>query len=157
LFAIHESSVRSRIRRIVRDESTTEDLTQDTFLRASRAASSLADPERVGPWLRRIGERIALDELRRRKRVSVGIEDSAEPLTVSAEDVVLASRLSPRLAAALERLPERQRRALLLAEFGELSGEEIATVMSISHGAVRALLARARTALRAELLAATEI
>ena len=57
--------------------------------------------------------------------------------------------LSPK--AALGRIPERQRAALLLAEVHDLTGLELAAALGVSHVAARALLTRARESLRQAL------
>jgi hypothetical protein len=60
-------------------------------------------------------------------------------------------RLSGPLARALERIPERQKAALLLAEVNDLTGLELAETLGVSHVAARALLTRARESLRQAL------
>ena len=61
------------------------------------------------------------------------------------------ARLSGDMQRALERIPERQRAALLLAELHDLSGLELADALGVSHVAARALLTRARESLRQAL------
>jgi DNA-directed RNA polymerase specialized sigma24 family protein len=63
------------------------------------------------------------------------------------------ARLSAPLQRALDRIPERQRAALLLAELHDLTGLELAAVLGVSHVAARALLTRARESLRQALAA----
>jgi RNA polymerase sigma factor (sigma-70 family) len=65
-------------------------------------------------------------------------------------------RLSGELQAALEKIPERQRAALLLAELHDMTGLELAAALGVSHVAARALLTRARQSLR-EALAAEKL
>ena len=62
-------------------------------------------------------------------------------------------RLSGELQRALDRIPERQRAALLLAELHDLTGLELAAALGVSHVAARALLTRARESLRQALAA----
>jgi DNA-directed RNA polymerase specialized sigma24 family protein len=61
------------------------------------------------------------------------------------------AHLSGDLQRALERIPERQRAALLLAELHDLTGLELAAALGVSHVAARALLTRARESLRQAL------
>ena len=63
------------------------------------------------------------------------------------------AHLSGDLQRALERIPERQRAALLLAELHDLTGLELAAALGVSHVAARALLTRARESLRQALAA----
>jgi DNA-directed RNA polymerase specialized sigma24 family protein len=65
----------------------------------------------------------------------------------------MAGRLSGPMARALEKIPERQRAALLLAEVHDLTGLELAAALGVSHVAARALLTRARESLRQALAA----
>jgi RNA polymerase sigma factor (sigma-70 family) len=65
----------------------------------------------------------------------------------------MEARLSGELQRALERIPERQRQALLLAELHDLTGLELAAALGVSHVAARALLTRARENLRQALAA----
>ena len=76
-------------------------------------------------------------------------EDRGE--ATSAEDAVLRGRLSADLERALQRIPPRQRQALLLAELNDLTGLELAEAMGVSHVAARALLTRGRESLRQAL------
>src|SRR5688572_10017369 len=55
----------------VRSADATDDLAQDALLRSLRALSSLADPEKFGPWLRGIALRVCLDWLKNRRRGEV--------------------------------------------------------------------------------------
>jgi len=63
----------------------------------------------------------------------------------------MEANLSGELQRALERIPERQRAALLQAELHDLSGLELAAALGVSHVAARALLTRARESLRQAL------
>src|SRR4029077_17303011 len=119
-----------------------------------RAYDSLEKPENARAWLYQIAHRVALDHLRR------GLSVRFVPLfciycntAPSAEHLVMEARLSGELQRALERIPERQRSALLLAELHDLSGLELAAALGVSHVAARALLTRARESLRQALAA----
>ena len=90
--------------------------------------------------------------MRRRRIVRfmpwTGESNGAAP---SAEHLAMEMRLSGPLARALERIPERQKAALLLAEVNDLTGLELAAALNVSHVAARALLTRARESLRQAL------
>lgn len=132
-----------------------EDLAQETFLRAWRAAASY-DPARAAPstWLYRIALHLAIDRNRRQGfRRFLGLEAAPEPEDETpGPEAVLAARQSLAAArAGLATLPERQRRALLLRAVAGMAVPEIAEVLGISAGAVEQLLVRARTGLRLTL------
>ena len=152
LFARHHGEIYAYLIRMLRDPELAADLAQDAFIRAYRAHASLEDPAKARAWLYQIANRVALDEIRRRKIVHfipwTGESRGASP---SAERVAMESRFSGELERALGRIPERQRSALLLAEVHELTGVELATSLGTTHVAARALLTRARESLRRAL------
>jgi len=152
LFSKHHSEIYAYLVRMVRDPELAADLTQDAFIKAYRAQDSLEKPENARAWLYQIAHRVALDELRRRKIIRflpwTGESRGAAP---SAEHLAMEPRLTGELARALQRIPERQRAALILAEVHDLTGLELASVLGVSHVAARALLTRARESLRQAL------
>jgi len=152
LFARHHTEIFAYLVRMVRDQELAADLAQDAFIRAYRALASLEDPAKARAWLYQIANRVALDELRRRRIIRfipwTGESRGSSP---SAERLVMDLRLSGELERALARIPERQRAALLLAEVHDLTGLELAAALGTSHVAARALLTRARESLRRAL------
>jgi RNA polymerase sigma-70 factor (ECF subfamily) len=154
LFARHHGEIYAYLTRMLRDPELAADLTQDAFVKAYRAYETLEDPAHARAWLYQIAHRVALDELRRRKIVRflpwTGESRGSSP---SAEHLVMETRLSGDLQRALDRIPERQRAALLLAEVHDLTGLELAAALGVSHVAARALLTRARESLRQALAA----
>lgn len=154
LFAKHHGEIYAYLLRMMRDPEVAADMTQDAFVKAYKHYPSLEKPENARAWLYQIAHRVALDEIRRRKIVRflpwTGESRGAAP---SAEHLVMDARLSGDLQRALERIPERQRAALLLAELHDLTGLELAAALGVSHVAARALLTRARESLRQALAA----
>jgi RNA polymerase sigma-70 factor, ECF subfamily len=154
LFARHNGEIYAYLIRMVRDPELAADLTQDAFVKAYRAYDSLEKPENARAWLYQIAHRVALDHIRRQKIVRflpwTGESRGAVP---SAEHLVMDAHLSGDLQRALEKMPERQRSALLLAELHDLTGLELAAALGVSHVAARALLTRARESLRQALAA----
>jgi RNA polymerase sigma-70 factor, ECF subfamily len=154
LFAKHHNEIYAYLVRMLRDGELAADLTQDAFVKAYRNYDTLEKPENARAWLYQIAHRVALDELRRRKIVRfipwTGESRGASP---SAEHLVMDLQLTGDLQRALEKIPERQRAALLLAELHDLTGLELAAALGVSHVAARALLTRARESLRQALAA----
>jgi len=152
LFGKPPGEIYAYLVRMLREPELAADLTQDAFVKAYRSYESLEKPENARAWLYQIAHRVALDELRRRKIVRFlpwsGESRGAAP---SAEHLAMDLRLSGDLQRALERIPERQRAALLLAELHDLTGLELAAALGVSHVAARALLTRARQSLREAL------
>jgi RNA polymerase sigma-70 factor (ECF subfamily) len=152
LFGKHQHEIYAYLLRMLRDPELAADLTQDAFVKAYRAYDHLEKPENARAWLYQIAHRVALDNLRRNKIVRfVPLVGEARSTAPSAEHLVMDARLSGELQRALERIPERQRTALLLAELHDMTGLELAAAMGVSHVAARALLTRARESLRQAL------
>jgi RNA polymerase sigma-70 factor (ECF subfamily) len=157
LFARHHAEIYAYILRMVRDREVAADFTQDAFVKAYRAYDSLQEPAHARAWLYSIAHRVVLDEMRRRKIVRfIPWEGEMRGSAPSVEHEAMETRLSGPLARALDRIPERQRAALLLAEVHDLTGLELAAALGISHVAARALLTRARESLRQALAAEKE-
>jgi RNA polymerase sigma-70 factor (ECF subfamily) len=154
LFAAHHNEIYAYLIRMLRDPELAADLTQDAFVKAYKNYNSLEKAENARAWLYQIAHRVALDHIRRQKIVRflpwTGENYGSAPST---ERLVMDAHLSGDLQRALERIPERQRAALLLAELHDLTGLELAAALGVSHVAARALLTRARESLRQALAA----
>ena len=152
LFARHQNEIYAYLLRMLRDTELAADLTQDAFIKAYKAYDALQKPENARAWLYQIAHRVALDDLRRRRIIRfVPLVGEARTTAPSAEHLVMEAHLSGDLQRALERIPPRQRSALLLAELHDLTGVELAAALGVSHVAARALLTRARESLRQAL------
>jgi RNA polymerase sigma-70 factor (ECF subfamily) len=139
-----------------------EDVTQETFVRALRAAPRYLPQGRFAAWLFRIAGNLTRAELRRRRVRGwlLGWAD-IDP------DTILASLPAPRyfdadgplhaaetrqvLALGLARLPERQRLAVLLHHLEGLPVRDVAVALDTSEHAAESLLARGMAALRRSL------
>ncbi|MBI5419430.1 MAG: sigma-70 family RNA polymerase sigma factor [Deltaproteobacteria bacterium] len=147
-----ERPVFSFIYHFFQDRALSEDLTQETFLRAYRFIDSFRPKERFSTWLFSIAKNICIDELRRlRKGRTVDIEAVDPDILVSdgrrGDDPQLASILAQQgeiLRQVLTRLPEKYRTSIILFYFNELSYEEIAAVMRISLSNTKILLFRGK-------------
>ena len=138
-------------RRMLGDAAEAEDVTQEAMLRLWRIAPRWEDRAAVGTWLYRVASNLCLDRLRARRRLS----DDAVPEQADESAGVLARLQAGDRAAALHQalamLPERQRLAIVLRHFEELSNPEIAEMLELSVEAVESLLARGRRTLAAAL------
>jgi RNA polymerase sigma-70 factor, ECF subfamily len=128
-----------------------DDLTQETILRACRSWRSLRDPQAARVWLLRIATNLWTDYLRRaRFRPRVLAAEPECPLrsvgNASDERETVAAAL-----AAMDELPPRQRRVLYLVTCEELTHAEVADVLGIGVGAVKANLSLARKEMRRRL------
>jgi len=131
-----------------------EDLAQDVFLRAFRAIGQFEarGSSRCSTWLLTIAANAAIDFRRRRREVlcdgktDPDLVDFATPETEH-----YRGEIGLALQRAASSLPDEQRDAFVLAEFHDLSMEEMAAVAGVPVGTIKARLSRARARLR-ELL-----
>jgi RNA polymerase sigma-70 factor (ECF subfamily) len=137
----------------ITDRSTAEDLTQEVFLAAWRAAPSFRPrgDVRVFSWLLRITTNICLNHRRRAAlRTTMPLDTDGElgtPAHRQPEAVVADNERANQVRAGIAQLPPAQRTAILLREFHDLSYAEIAEVIDTSVPAVESLLVRARRSL----------
>src|SRR5262249_53568592 len=135
------------------------------FLRVYRARKKYHPTAKFSTWLFTIANNLALNSLRSRQRkpvVPLNVHDSGPLGPRPAESLVQDRDRQPsqrlqqqELAAvvqqALEGLNERQRVAVVLNKFEDMSYEEVAQVMGLTPKAVKSLLSRARANLRQAL------
>jgi RNA polymerase sigma-70 factor (ECF subfamily) len=131
-------------RRILGDATAAEDVAAEATARAYAHWRRIGDqPWREG-WIVRVASNLALDATRARARV---VADAPSDQVVEDDDV--AVRLA--LAAALKRLPRRQREAVALRYLAGLSEAEVAATLRVSAGSVKTHLHRGVHTLRARL------
>jgi RNA polymerase sigma-70 factor (ECF subfamily) len=138
---------------VLRNSAEAEDVVQEVFLRVLRRQRELSGIIEIRPWLVRIALNLALDR-RRRIRPDQMDEDFAAGLIAAdlPADEQLAEAVRVRqVLAAVERLPAKERQAVLLSAIDDLSTTEIAAVLGKSESSVRSLLFRARNRLRDRL------
>jgi RNA polymerase sigma-70 factor (ECF subfamily) len=139
-------------RRVLRDEAEAEDVAQEAMLRLWQGGASLdIGPGGVRPWLRRVASNLAIDRLRAGRRTEVTDEVPDQPVAPDQLTALAEGDLTARVDAALARLPERQRQALVLFHYEGLSQIEVGGILGVTDEAVESLLSRARRALRAAL------
>lgn len=140
--------------RLLGDADEASDVAQEAFLRIWRHAARWRSGEaRFDTWLHRVALNLCHDRLRRRKERPMDDNDVLElaDSTPSAAEQLETAQGSARLAAALAALPERQREAIVLQYYQELSNIDAAALMNISVEALESLLSRARRQLRSQL------
>jgi len=139
-------------RRLLGDAAEAEDVAQETLVRTWKQAGAwVPGKARIDTWMHRVALNLCYDRLRRRRDTvnsdDVEIADGA----ISAHARIEQAQNTERLQAALNALPERQRIAITLCYYQELSNIEAAALMEVSVEALESLLARARRSLRAAM------
>jgi len=144
------------LERMLGSREDAQDLAQETFLRMCVNARRYRPEGRFQSWLFRIAGNLARSQLRRRKILRwVAFDPGAhEPSSgaSSAQETLERRATDAGVRDAISTLPDRQRHALLLRTFEEMSYQEIADAMGVSVGAVESLLHRATVALRREIV-----
>jgi RNA polymerase sigma factor (sigma-70 family) len=139
--------------RILSDERA-EDVVQQAFVRALAAMRRDERPIDLKPWLYTIAHNATLNALRERSVPSDRLDEEIDG--VERPEQAFERREDLRaVVAAMSALPQRQRDALVLRELEGRSYDEIAAELGVTDGAVRQLLNRARTTLRAGVTAVT--
>src|SRR5215471_14461203 len=151
--ALYSSHYRSLVRLaalLVRDVATAEEVVQDSFVAMHGGWRRLRDSDKALSYLRQSVVNRSRSVLRHRVVVDRNAPKPA-PDMPSAEHgaIVLLERSA--VVSALRTLPPRQREALVLRYYGDMSEAQIASVMGISRGAVKSHTARAMSALRSVL------
>ena len=135
---------------LVRDTPTAEEVVQDSFVAMHGGWQRLRDTEKALAYLRQAVVNRARSVLRHRTVIDKNMQ-KAPPDMPSAEHGALVLLERHAVVAALRDLPGRQREAIVLRYYADLSEAEIATAMGISRGAVKSHTARGMSALRAAL------
>lgn len=139
-------------RRMLGDPVEAEDVAQEVFVRAWRQAEKWTPGAgKFDTWMHRVALNLCYDRLRRRREDLMAEPPEQSDPTPNAETGLVRADTSARVAEALQGLPQRQREAIVLCHYQELSNIEAAELMNISVEAVESLLARGRRALRAVL------
>ena len=139
--------------RIVGHREDAEDVVQEAFLAALANIRTFDTSRRFGPWLYRIVVTRGLNFRKSRSRRRTESLEFAPPASDAPGPAREAERsdLRAEIAAALARLPERQRMVVQFFELDGFSGAEIAEMLGISPGTVRWYLHQARQTLRGML------
>ena len=153
--------------RMVRSREQAEDLAQEVFIRVYRARAEYVPSAKFTTWLFRIATNLALNSLRDRRHEKLDISMDA-PVVADAEDgdekpfqvadkhptieqELVEEARKKMIRRAIEKLPEKQRAAVLLHKYQELDYAEIAKILSCSESALKSLMFRAYETLRVEL------
>lgn len=156
LVARHADRIFATCYRMLGERAAAEDAAQETFVRLWKHAGRWRPQgARLEAWLYRIAMNICLDMLRRRRRFVSAPETSLLERVddaPSALEHLEANETRAAVATALAALPERQRAAIVLCHYQELSNIDAAAALGVSVEAVESLLARGRRAMREKLL-----
>ncbi|MFI6787634.1 SigE family RNA polymerase sigma factor [Nonomuraea sp. NPDC050383] len=146
IFAEHHVGLVRLALIMVGDQATAEDVVQDAFARTHAGRSRLRDPDKALVYVRSAVLNGCRSVLRRRATVFRRAVPY-EPPVWSAESAALVGEERRQVLVALTTLPPRQREALTLRYYLDLTDQEIAETMGISGGTARSTIARGLAAL----------
>ncbi|GAJ30413.1 RNA polymerase sigma factor [Acidomonas methanolica] len=138
--------------RVLGERSDAEDVAQEVFLRVWRHAGRWrAGTARFDTWLHTVTLNLCRDRIRRRRETLIAEPPDLPDPTPDAQARMEAAAGARSVATAIASLPERQKLAIILVHYQEMSNIEAATIMSVSVEALESLLSRGRRTLRHSL------
>ena len=157
VYARHAPPIMSFLAHSLGDRSTAEDLCQETFVRAWRAAPRFRASAPLRPWLFRIARNLAHTEMRRRRLSRSGVLRLFARSKPSDQGPVADSPMGPTsdlaavLASAIAALSERLRSAFVLVRMEGLSYDDAALLLDVPVGTVKSRASAAEVELRRRL------
>jgi RNA polymerase sigma factor (sigma-70 family) len=140
--------------RVLGDRALAEEATQQTFLKAWRAADALDLNRDIGPWLATIARRVAIDVHRResaRPATPLDAVSPGDPALASASESAERVHDAWAVREAIETLPEDEQLVVRLQHFGGLTHSEIAEKLQLAVGTVKSRSFRAHRRLAQQL------
>lgn len=150
--------------RLTRDAADAEDLVQDTYLKAFRAAATFRPGTNLRAWLFTILHNTARNRRRDHARQAVEVDSQlveqaaefggsgATSQFETPETIMIRDALAPELQGAIDDLPDAFRQAVWLRDVEEFTYGEIAQMLSIPIGTVMSRISRGRRALYQRLM-----
>jgi RNA polymerase sigma-70 factor, ECF subfamily len=152
LYRDHSDRIYGLCLRMSGDSAQATELAQDVFVRAWEQLDRLQPGSDAGAWLWRLATNVVLNAMRSERRRHARVAPVAEPGLLERAELgtpLPVRRLS--LDAAMARLPERAREVFVLHDVEGFAHAEVAEMLGVAEGTVRAHLHRARTLMREAL------
>ena len=159
LMAMYHDAVFNIILRMVHNRQEAEDLTQETFIKAYNSIASFNEEYAFSTWLFKIATNHCIDFFRKRKLKTFSMDEPVKykddeisheyaDTNPTIEKEMVASEKSRIIRQAIEKLPDKYRTAIILRHHEEKSYEEIAEILDLPLGTVKARIFRAREMLK---------
>jgi RNA polymerase sigma-70 factor (ECF subfamily) len=134
----HQRSVLRLSLRFMKDTDAAEDVTQEAFIKAYEKLNSFEGRASFKSWLFQIAVNTARNKLREFKRDTVDFEDVNLAVDAEAENTLVHTAVADILQKEVEKLPMKQKTALVLRVYEDLSFNEIADIMECPYDTAKA-------------------
>lgn len=153
LMTRYQYSIYKTAYRFTGNDDSARDLTQDIFFKVYRSSASYTPDAKFFTWLYRVAVNHCINYSKKQGRETLKPGDEIYEVSqgLSQYDIVEKEERDQIVRNALDMLPERQRLALLLLRFENLSYKETAQILRCSVSAVEALVARGMSAMKDQL------
>ena len=138
------------IRKLVKGHQDANDVLQNTYIRIWKGLASFRAEAQISSWCYRIAFNESMAFLRSRKRI-LQLEQAEAGMAVAPDEGPDAEEIQRRLQFALEQLPERQRQVFELRYYEEMPYEEMAALLELSVGSLKASFHHARKKIESHL------
>ena len=149
----HYKGILNFIYKFTYSVDTSEDLTQEVFLRVFKSINSYEPQAKFSTWLYKIATNLCLTNLKKRKP-NISLDEireySGEMEDVKSEnafELLHRKQINEKVLEALETLPEKEKAAITLNKYHGLSYIEVSEVLNCSVGAVKTYIFRGRVKL----------
>jgi RNA polymerase sigma factor (sigma-70 family) len=155
LMAKYKPAIYHLISRMINDKTEVNDLTQESFVKAFGSLESFNHQYAFSTWLYKIASNTCIDYLRKKKLQTFSIDQSADPdgegysyelpdQTYQADRGLITDQRSELVGKAIDTLPEKYKRVIVLRHIEEKNYDEIAEILDIPLGTVKAHIFRGR-------------
>ena len=162
LMARHKTAVFHIVFKIVRNREEAADLVQETFMKAFASLGSYREEFRFTTWLYRIAANAAIDALRKQKIEAISLDEPVETeegsvgleiadTSYNPEEDVVKKEKGISILDAIASLPPKYREVIELVHLKEKPYDEIAAILKVPVGTVKARIFRARELLKKKL------
>jgi len=134
----HQRSVLRLSLRFVKDMDAAEDVTQESFIKAYEKLNSFEGRASFKSWLFQIAVNTARNKLREWKRDTVDVENVHLAVEAEAENTLVHTAVADILQKEVDKLPLKQKTALVLRVYEDLSFNEIADIMECPYDTAKA-------------------
>lgn len=151
IFTIYYKPIYFFIYKMVCNEYTAEDITQDTFVKIYKGLSKAEDDIKLSPWIYRIAHNACIDYIRKHKLTfklldNVNYENEIKDIKGgdNPETNYINIELRDKINKVMMKLNSRYKTVLILRDYNDLSYKDIAEILGLSEAAIKSLIHRAR-------------